>query len=302
MKKNQISLILATFAFAIAFTSCKKDVESVKLNQTTAELTVGQSIQLSATVEPGKAKDKNVTWSSDKPYIVSVDENGSITAHRGGSATITATSNSGAKTASCAVSVDLIVESKFRTDSIWKVERIDSANNIQQTWSDVVIAKGCQKDTFLGEFGKDGFVTNEDIYLADCRKHPNGSGDMFSFEAVKLYKDKICPEGWRVPTREDFTNLDKALGGNGARSEGDSILISKYFDTWGAEQYYCLNDGYMGYSLSKYWSQTEFGESHGRSLDILPVDQLNIQPVQKKHVDPAYNSYKSVGYPVRCVK
>ncbi len=269
---------------------------------------MGQSIQLSATVEPGKAKDKNVTWSSDKPYIVSVTESGSITAHRGGSATITATSNSGAKTASCVVSVDLIIESKFRTDSTWKVERIDSANNIQQTWSDVVIATGCQKDAYLGILNYDGSISNNEVYIADCRRAPNGSGDMFSFEAVKLYKDKICPNGWRVPTRADFINLDKALGGTGANSVGDRILIDKYIDTWGLNinepKYACVHDGTVNQSWNFfYWSQSELSERYANGPKILPLNIVyDDGSVEKAHIDITSNIFRYRGYPVRCVK
>ena len=65
-------------------------------------LTVGQIWMLKATVTPDNATDKTVTWTSDNPSIVSVD-NGTITANNVGTTRITAAA--GGKTASFNVTV-----------------------------------------------------------------------------------------------------------------------------------------------------------------------------------------------------
>lgn len=58
------------------------------------ELWVGQTVTLTAAVTPENATDKNVTWTSDKNDIASV-ENGVVTARKAGTAVITATSSDG---------------------------------------------------------------------------------------------------------------------------------------------------------------------------------------------------------------
>ena len=79
-------------------------VTSVKLNTETLELFTSNTATLTATVEPSDATNKNVTWSSDKPEVATV-ENGKVTAKAAGTATITVTTEDGEKTATCTVKV-----------------------------------------------------------------------------------------------------------------------------------------------------------------------------------------------------
>ena len=78
-------------------------VTGVKLNKETLELFTDGSETLTATVEPGNATNKNVTWSSSVETIATVDNNGTVTAVGAGEATITATA--GGITATCVVHV-----------------------------------------------------------------------------------------------------------------------------------------------------------------------------------------------------
>ena len=80
-------------------------VAGVSLDKTEIVLVEGSSEKLTATVEPTNATNKNVTWSSDHEAIATVDQNGTVTARRGGQATITVTTADGSKTATCTVNV-----------------------------------------------------------------------------------------------------------------------------------------------------------------------------------------------------
>ena len=61
----------------------------------TQEMRIGETQNLKLSIMPTEAQDDaNVTWTSDKPEILSVDETGKVTAHQSGSATITATADS----------------------------------------------------------------------------------------------------------------------------------------------------------------------------------------------------------------
>ncbi len=65
-------------------------VTSVSLGSTSLTLTEGQSWQMSATVSPSNATNKNVTWASSNTAVATVSSKGSITAIAPGSATIKA--------------------------------------------------------------------------------------------------------------------------------------------------------------------------------------------------------------------
>ena len=79
-------------------------VTGVSLNKTALSLFTGESETLTATVAPDTATNKNVTWSSDKPEVATV-EKGKVTAKAAGEATITVTTEDGGKTATCTVTV-----------------------------------------------------------------------------------------------------------------------------------------------------------------------------------------------------
>lgn len=80
-------------------------VQSVGLNKTELALEVGKTGTLEAKVEPSDATNKNVTWSSSNPEFATVD-NGVVTAVSAGEAIITVTTEDGAKTATCKVTVN----------------------------------------------------------------------------------------------------------------------------------------------------------------------------------------------------
>ena len=80
-------------------------VEGVALNHTTYDLLVNETLQLNATIYPGYAENKAITWSSNNSAIAEVDANGLVTAKAVGTATITVTTADGNKTATCTVTV-----------------------------------------------------------------------------------------------------------------------------------------------------------------------------------------------------
>ena len=80
-------------------------VTSVTLNQTEAELGLGETLQLTATVLPENALNKTLTWTSSNISVATVND-GLITAVGKGTATITATTQDGTSlSATCEISV-----------------------------------------------------------------------------------------------------------------------------------------------------------------------------------------------------
>ena len=91
----------------IVLASCQKKeqeipVSSVSINKATVDLTIGETVQLSATVAPADATQKTISWSSSNQSVATVD-NGKVAAIAEGSASITA--SCGGKSATCMVSV-----------------------------------------------------------------------------------------------------------------------------------------------------------------------------------------------------
>ena len=78
----------------------------VELNTTNKTMVVNTTDKLVATVKPDNAKDKTVTWSSNKPNVITVDKNGNIKAVGLGEATITVKTSNG-KTATTKVTSDV---------------------------------------------------------------------------------------------------------------------------------------------------------------------------------------------------
>ena len=81
-------------------------VTGVSVEPTSVTLGVGATQQLTPTVLPSNATNKNVSYSSSAPSIASVSAGGLITANAAGNATITVTTQDGSKTATCAVTVN----------------------------------------------------------------------------------------------------------------------------------------------------------------------------------------------------
>ena len=69
-------------------------VKNVKIDQSDFLLLPTRTMQLTATITPANASNKNVKWQSGDANLATVDEYGLVTALKEGSVTITATSNS----------------------------------------------------------------------------------------------------------------------------------------------------------------------------------------------------------------
>lgn len=80
-------------------------VTGVTLNKTSASLEVGESVQLIDEISPVNASNKAVTWSSSDSAVAKVDNDGTVTAVKVGSATITVKTTDQAKTATAKITV-----------------------------------------------------------------------------------------------------------------------------------------------------------------------------------------------------
>ncbi|MCL2028745.1 MAG: fibrobacter succinogenes major paralogous domain-containing protein [Bacteroidales bacterium] len=202
---------------------------------------------------------------------------------------------------------DIGVVSWQGSTDIETYSRTISGNGITQVWSGVVTTSNCNSRT---SFTADNTVT-------DCRNATNGfDGDYFNFCFVISYQNQLCPGDWRVPTRQDFINLDIALGGTGyTRWTGNPATVpvpggetidqqlAWYIGTTGTGTVAVNNGGIWGGSRftaqaanlvfegSLYWSSSQNSNLDGLLLDLgVP------------HVNPQSQGTKGHGGALRCVR
>ncbi|WP_068782683.1 family 16 glycosylhydrolase [Paenibacillus sp. GM2] len=80
-------------------------VSGIALNQTDAQVEVDQQVQLHANVTPANATNKQVSWTVSNASVASVNQNGVVTGLAPGTATVTAATVDGNKTAVCTITV-----------------------------------------------------------------------------------------------------------------------------------------------------------------------------------------------------
>lgn len=97
--KDVLDALIADNNFAVV------QVTAVTLNKTSTTIVQGQFEDLTATVLPENASNKNVTWTSSNAAVATVSQTGRVTGVTEGTANITVTTESGGKTAVCAVTI-----------------------------------------------------------------------------------------------------------------------------------------------------------------------------------------------------
>ncbi|MCF7944255.1 MAG: leucine-rich repeat domain-containing protein [Spirochaetia bacterium] len=103
-KIRNIGLGFFILIIIISFTGCELfysafdrvvDVTGVSIDQNDQSLEEGETVQLSATITPENATNKDVTWESNDTDVATVDENGLVTAVAAGTAVITVMTDAG---------------------------------------------------------------------------------------------------------------------------------------------------------------------------------------------------------------
>ena len=95
----------------ITVTNDAIEVKSLKLDKDRAEMQIGDSLTLTATMQPANAPDDLVSWASSDPNIATVKK-GIVVATSSGSVTITASAGS------CTATCQITVQAPSRVDSV----------------------------------------------------------------------------------------------------------------------------------------------------------------------------------------
>lgn len=181
----------------VTVTSTVIPVTNVSLNFNNSSLDVGDRMRLVATVTPDNATNQNVTWTSSNTAVATVDSNGIVNAISAGTATITATTADGGRTATCSV----------------KVSAKQTTKHIEKN--------GVSVDYNAGSFGKnDGNVSLKVENITNSSEANKGEFRIKNQKLLALYKispvdaqgNVIQPNGKvtvRIKAPSEFKNGDK---------------------------------------------------------------------------------------------
>ena len=180
------------------------EVTSVSLNKTALTLEIGESETLTATVLPGNATDKFVTWTSSMQSVATV-ANGRVTAVGSGTATITATTGNG-KTATCTVTVNAAVPVitqvegatidgteiymfvDYTTDSVALLNKVTVSSGRWDLYSDIL---GQNRIPTKIAAGSDGKLQNGDNVFYIMLENENG--DLAAVYTLTVYRSYAVP-------------------------------------------------------------------------------------------------------------
>lgn len=187
---------------------------ALSLDKTSLTISLGKTAQLTATITPSDATNKNVSWRSSDTTIVKVAPSGMLTAVDIGEATITAHSVSGNMKADCAITVtepeyeavDLGLSVKWATFNVGAASPEERGSLFawgetepkeNYDWGSYLLAKG----------GNHSLIKYCPIDKADFwagESEPDGKTTL-ELEDDAAYKERGGT--WRIPTKDEFIEL-----------------------------------------------------------------------------------------------
>ena len=188
-------------------------VTGITVAPATQSLSVGGTVQLSATVSPANATDKTYEWSSDDETVATVDADGLVTALKIGTCTIKATAKDGsAVVGSCAITVaatqvtSISVLPESATIKVGATQQLtasvlpNDATDKTYTWSSTA--------TDVATVSADGFVTAIKAGSATIKATANDGSGVVGECAVTV--ENIMPTDITMATSLGFTVGDDA--------------------------------------------------------------------------------------------
>ncbi len=165
-------------------------VTTVKLNSSSVTLAVGASKTLTATVYPSDATNKTVKWTTSDSSVVTVTQNGVVTAKGSGSAVIKATTNDGNYVATCnftvyvpvtgiKLSATSLLMAKSTTRLLRAVVTPENATTTDVTWT--------SSDTSVATVNASGLVTAKQTGAAKITA-TSSDGKMYASCVVTVYQ------------------------------------------------------------------------------------------------------------------
>ena len=308
-------------------------VSSVKINLSSLELTQGEVVSLTVTVEPANATDKTVVWRSDDSDVASVDQEGNVTAVSQGNTVITA--ECGDMSATCVVTVfpaelhyvdeygidhgpGILISTYSYGDIVWAPvncgyhatdykygklyqwgrkygQGYDGSDAIAPVIAEggVTLAEGQDPDNANTYFKGAG---NDWLGESDDKLWNSGTEDA----PIKTENDP-CPDGWRVPTYNELKSIQSRKSSWTTNDEGQNGYW--FTDSNDPSQTFFMPAAGLISGASWKAGKPDDRGSDGYYWSSKPYNNgaANMQSISKYSVSGS-SSYRCYGYSVRCVK
>ena len=203
-------LLLATGASPTSFdiytrTRPVQLVTGITLNKTSLTLQLNETMQLTATVQPSDADNKELTWASDNESIATVDQTGKVTAKAKGTCTISCSAKDGS-----GVKAECLVRVKADT-----MEYVDLGLPSGTLWATCNV--GASSPEEYGDYFAWGETVTKDTYYWSTYFDTEDGGSTFK----KYYNNGGLTEllaeddaatanwgsGWRMPSLDQIKEL-----------------------------------------------------------------------------------------------
>lgn len=228
MKKHMkfLAFLLASALAAVAFTACTTPT-SVTLSQDYAEVFVGATFQLQATVTSDDVVQ--VSWSSSDETVARVDENGNVEALSQGSATITATADGASD--ECFVLVGALVEAGSLTiDRESLIMDVGQRSVLRATVTPVTASVlWISSDSSVVQVTTDGSLTALNAGTAVITAISGTFSDTCTV-LVRAAEGSDCPD-FEVPVYDNVTGelTDKTYSPADSRGK---VTVINFWGTW----------------------------------------------------------------------
>lgn len=228
MKKPMkfLAFLLASALAAVAFTACTTPT-SVTLSQDYAEVFVGATFQLQATVTSDDVVQ--VSWSSSDETVARVDENGNVEALSQGSATITATADGASD--ECFVLVGALVEAGSLTiDRESLIMNVGQRSVLRATVTPVTASVlWISSDSSVVQVTTDGSLTALNAGTAVITAISGTFSDTCTV-LVRAAEGSDCPD-FEVPVYDNVTGELTDETYSPADSRG-KVTVINFWGTW----------------------------------------------------------------------
>ncbi len=187
-------------------------------------VTVGGTLQLTATVQPAEVADKSVTWSSAKNDIATVNANGTVTGLKAGSTRIIATAANGKRVSTVVWVTETAIDGNLSdgiyqslTPFVWNQTDVNVGENIRLYFgADGLYIADHVSDAKVKQNGDkshiEAFLTLSNVFKGvdsiGIRFYPNGYSETGAVYRTYVYDYKGANENYHWSERKDAVILE----------------------------------------------------------------------------------------------